>query len=82
MTPPTRRRWSATRTATFTSLAFVIGQLIYVLAYAVSTGQYIVVFSLVLTTPIAALAGALGGGALHWTIAMLNNRRSGRQIGA
>jgi hypothetical protein len=77
MTPPAKPRWSLARTVIVATLVATTAQGIAVLAYAVSTGQYIVMFSLPLTTPVVALGSALVGAALHWIVVTLRNRGSG-----
>jgi NhaP-type Na+/H+ or K+/H+ antiporter len=76
MTPPGKPRRSPARAVILTSLAVTIVQAIGTLSYAASTGQYIVVFSLLLTTPVAVLGGALLGWGGHWVVVLLNERRA------
>jgi hypothetical protein len=82
MTPPASPRRSPARTVILTSLVVTLAQAIGFVVGAVSTGQYIVLFVLLLTTPVAAVGGALLGAALHWIVGALASRRRSGPVSA
>jgi hypothetical protein len=75
MTSPKTPRRSPARAVIVTSLVVTLVQAIAFVKFAVTTGQYIVLFGLVVTTPLAAVAGALAGALLHWIAILARNRR-------
>ena len=82
MTQPATPKRSPARAVILTSLAVTIAQAVGFVITAASTGQYIALFILVFTTPVAALGGALLGAVIHWTIGALKNRRGSNPISA
>ena len=82
MTHPAQPKRSPARAVILTSLAVTIAQAVGFIISAASTGQYIALFILVFTTPVAALGGALLGAAGHWIVGALRNRRGSNPISA